>query len=90
MDSIKIEQIYQEVLDGERKRSLLHVWNEDIYFELLIHVTKYLIKHVLKWNRDAIRQGWNQKLIKKMKLATVLSKYNSSPYAMLNDASLIM
>lgn len=33
-----------------------------------------------------IRHGWNQRLIQKMKLATVLSQYNSSPYAMLNDA----
>ncbi|MEC0033308.1 hypothetical protein P4L29_02470 [Bacillus cereus] len=86
MNSIKIEQIYQEILDGKRKRFPPNTWNEDINFDLSIRVTKYLIEHVLQWDLDDIREGWNQKLIQKMKLATVLSKYNSSPYAMLNDA----
>ncbi|HDR7454959.1 TPA: hypothetical protein QCX53_005085 [Bacillus cereus] len=86
MNSITIELIYQEILDGKRKRFPSYTWNEDKNFELSRRVTKYLIDHVLQWDRDAIRQGWNQKLIQKMKLSTVLSKYNSSPYAMLNDA----
>ncbi|WP_368661168.1 hypothetical protein AB3U43_00405 (plasmid) [Bacillus cereus] len=86
MNSITIEQIYQEILDGKRKRFPPNTWNKDIDFELSKRVTKYLIKHVLQWDRNDIRKGWNQRLIQKMKLTTVLSKYNSSPYAMLNDA----
>ncbi|MGH0803511.1 hypothetical protein ACQVTZ_26810 [Bacillus cereus] len=83
---ISIEQIYQEILDGDRKRFPRHTWNEDINFDLSRRVTKYLIEHVLQWDLDNIREGWSQKLIQKMKLTTVLSKYNSSPYAMLIDA----
>ncbi|HDR7951278.1 TPA: hypothetical protein QCY38_005064 [Bacillus toyonensis] len=86
MKFITIEQIYQDILDGKRKRFPPFTWNEDINFELSKRVTKYLIEHVLLWDRDAIRKGWNQRLIIKMKLSTVLSRYNSSPYAMLNDA----
>ncbi|MED2776999.1 hypothetical protein P4278_28190 [Bacillus thuringiensis] len=86
MKSITIEQIYQDILDGKRKRFPQFTWSQDINFELSKRVTKYLIEHVLLWDRDAIRKGWNQRLIIKMKLSTVLSRYNSSPYAMLNDA----
>ncbi|PGZ44595.1 hypothetical protein COE56_29980, partial [Bacillus anthracis] len=70
MNSIKIELIYQEILDGKRKRFPPNTWNEDINFDLSRRVTKYLIEHVLQWDLDNIRQGWNQKLIQKMKLTT--------------------
>lgn len=65
MDSIIIELIYQETLDGKRKRFPPYTWNEDINFELSRRVTKYLINDVLQWDQDALKHGWNQKLIKK-------------------------
>ncbi|MHA4119717.1 hypothetical protein ACX16J_30290, partial [Bacillus cereus] len=86
MLAVRIEEIYQEILDGDRKKFPPGTWSEDENNELARRVTKYLIEQVLIWNIQDLREGWNQKLIQKMKLTTVLAKYNNSPYRMLNDA----
>ncbi|WP_414848184.1 DUF4046 domain-containing protein [Bacillus sp. IT-79MI2] len=86
MIAVRIEEIYQEILDGERKKFPSGTWSEDVNNELAKRVTRYLIESVLLWDIQDIRKGWTEKFIKKMKLTTVLAKYNSSPYKMLNDA----
>ncbi len=85
MLAVRIEEIYQEILDENRKQFLSGTWSEDENNELARRVTKYLIEKVLVWNIQDICKGWNQKLIQKMKLTTVLAKYNNSPFRMLND-----
>ncbi|MFL0405633.1 hypothetical protein ACH0BP_29030 [Bacillus nitratireducens] len=49
-------------------------------------VTRYLIEEVLKWSNDDIKEEWNQSLITKFKLTSVMQVYRSSPYEMLNAA----
>ncbi|MEX5522167.1 hypothetical protein ABFV50_25950 [Bacillus cereus] len=84
MLAVSIEEIYQEILDGDRKKFPPGTWSEDKNNELARRITKYLIEQVLIWNIQDLREGWNQKLIQKMKLTTVLAKYNNSPFRMLN------
>lgn len=87
MDSIIIEVIYQEILDGKRSRFPSHTWCEDYNRESAKRVTRYLVEHVLKWDAEKLKKYWNQKLIIKFKLSGVLRIiYNGSPYAMLNDS----
>ncbi|MCU4948318.1 DUF4046 domain-containing protein, partial [Bacillus cereus] len=84
-----IEQIYQEVLDGKRRRFPPYTWSDDQDNILAKRVIKYLIEKVLKWNKKQIVSDWKEKLIIKYKLGGLLSvKYNGSPYAMINDAYL--
>ncbi|MED3686154.1 hypothetical protein P4530_24635 [Bacillus thuringiensis] len=45
-----IEQIYQEILDGKRRRFPLYTWSDDQDNILAKRVIKYLIEKVLKWN----------------------------------------
>ncbi|PEF43413.1 hypothetical protein CON22_26045 [Bacillus cereus] len=87
MDSILIEHIYQEILDGKRSRFPPHTWCEDYNRELAKRVTKYLVKSVLNWDVEALKKNWSQKIIIEFKLSGVLSRiYNGSPYAMLDDS----
>ena len=82
-----IEQIYQEVLDGKRRRFPPYTWSDDQDNILAKRVIKYLIEKVLKWNKKQIVSNWKEKLIIQYKLGGLLSvKYNGSPYAMINDA----
>ncbi|ARJ25612.1 hypothetical protein B7492_31695 (plasmid) [Bacillus mycoides] len=86
MQGIRIEEIYQEILDGKRKIFPPNTWNEDIKHELSKRVTRYLIEDVLNWRGEDIKEQWNKKLIKKYKLGGVLGiVYQASPYTMLND-----
>ncbi|MCR8860354.1 DUF4046 domain-containing protein, partial [Bacillus pseudomycoides] len=86
MQGIRIEEIYQEILDGKRKIFPPNTWNEDINRELSKRVTRYLIEVVLNWGGQDIKRQWNKKLIKKYKLGGVLGiVYQASPYTMLND-----
>ncbi|MEC2351840.1 DUF4046 domain-containing protein, partial [Bacillus toyonensis] len=87
MSAIKIEDIYQEVLDGKRKQFPPYTWSEDINRNLVKRVIKYLVEIVLNWDDNMLKEGWNKKLIKKYKLdGAVYMIYRGSPYAMLNDA----
>ncbi|WP_257141467.1 DUF4046 domain-containing protein [Bacillus toyonensis] len=72
MQGIRIEEIYQEILDGKRKIFPPNTWNEDIKHELSKRVTRYLIEDVLNWRGEDIKGQWNKKLIKKYKLGGVL------------------
>ena len=82
-----IEQIYQEVLDGKRRRFPPYTWSDDQDNILAKRVIKYLIEKVLKWNKKQIVSNWKEKLIIQYKLGGLLSvKYTGSPYAMINDA----
>ncbi|WP_257143348.1 DUF4046 domain-containing protein [Bacillus cereus] len=86
MITIKIEDIYQEILDGKRKKFPSGTWSEDVNNELAKRITRYLIESILLWDIQDICKNWNEKFIKKMRLKTVLAKYHSSPYKMLADA----
>ncbi len=59
MQIITIEEIYQEILDGHRSRFPPGTWKLDTENEMARRVTKYLIKTILKWNEDEIKQNWN-------------------------------
>ncbi|WJE84614.1 hypothetical protein [Bacillus sp. DX3.1] len=54
--------------------------------ELAKRVTRYLIEKVLRWDTNEVKKSWSQQIIKKFKFSTALQKYQSSPYAMFNDA----
>ncbi|PEK57846.1 hypothetical protein [Bacillus wiedmannii] len=84
--AITIEEIYQEILDNKRGKFPRNTWNQDEGGELKKRVTQYLIEVVLKWNDEDIRERWNQRIIIKSKLTSVLQAYHSSPYVMLNAA----
>lgn len=49
-----IEQIYQEVLDGKRRRFPPYTWSDDQDNILAKRVIKYLIEKVLKWNKNKL------------------------------------
>ncbi|PGH79713.1 hypothetical protein CN899_25390 [Bacillus thuringiensis] len=86
MQKVRIEEIYQEILDEKRATFPRHTWSQDSNSELAKRVTKYLIENVLKWKAEEIKKQWCKKLIKKYKLGGVLGiVYQSSPYTMLND-----
>lgn len=86
MQGIRIEEIYQEILDGKRRTFPHNTWNEDINHELSKRVTQYLIEKVLEWEAEEIKKQWCKKLIIKYKLGGSLDiVYQGSPYAMLND-----
>ncbi|MGA5662836.1 DUF4046 domain-containing protein [Bacillus bombysepticus] len=81
-----IEQIYQEILEGKRRRFPPNTWSDDQDNNLAKRVIKYLIENVLKWDEKKIVSDWKEKLIIKYKLGGLLSvKYNGSPYEMIND-----
>ncbi|QEL82436.1 DUF4046 domain-containing protein (plasmid) [Bacillus sp. JAS24-2] len=84
--AITIEEIYQEILDGRRKSFPPGTWSRDVDGQLKQRVTKYLIEEILKWNDEDIKEKWNQHLIQKFKLTSVMQSYRSSPYEMLNAA----
>ncbi|PEN08585.1 hypothetical protein CN640_13170 [Bacillus pseudomycoides] len=86
MQGIRIEEIYQEILDGKRKIFPPNTWNKDMNRELSKRVTRYLIEDVLNWGGEDLKRQWNKNLIKKYKLGGVLGiVYQASPYTMLND-----
>lgn len=84
--AITIEEIHQEILDGKRKSFPPGTWSEDLDGELKRRVTRYLIEDVLKWSDEDIKEKWNQFIIRKFSLASVMQVYRSSPYEMLNAA----
>ncbi|PGZ57889.1 hypothetical protein COE58_24440 [Bacillus cereus] len=87
MNSITIENVYQEILDGKRRRFPNNTWCEDYNRESAKRVTKYLVENVLKWDAEKLKKYWSQKLIIKFRLLGLLSIiYNGSPYAMLDDS----
>ncbi|MCW1941875.1 DUF4046 domain-containing protein [Bacillus anthracis] len=83
---ITIEEIYQEILDGRRKSFPPGTWSEDVDGQLKKRIIRYLIEDVLKWSDEDIKEKWNQKFIKKLKLTSVMQIYRGSPYEMLNVA----
>ncbi|TKH90197.1 DUF4046 domain-containing protein, partial [Bacillus cereus] len=86
MEGLRIEDIYQEILDGKRANFPYYIWSEDDNKQFARRVTKYLIEVILNWSTEEIKNGWSGKIIKKYKLyGMVTLVYNASPYAMLND-----
>lgn len=85
--TITIEEIYQEILDGKRRRFPNRTWHDDERGELIQKLTRYLIEEVLEWNDEQIKENWGIQLIRKMKLAGGCNiHFNDSPYKMLNHA----
>ncbi len=86
MNSITIEDIYQEILDIKRNRFPPNTWKLDRNNEMARRVTSYLVTKILNWNKEEIKQNWNNNLIAKYRLRGVLKhKYDNSSYAMIND-----
>ncbi|HDR3902375.1 TPA: hypothetical protein QCO88_005030, partial [Bacillus cereus] len=56
MLAVRIEEIYQEILDGDSKKFPPGTWSEDENNELAKRVTKYLIEQVLIWNIQDLRE----------------------------------
>lgn len=48
---IKIEEIYQEILDSKRNRFPKGTWSDDQDNNLAKRVIKYFIEKVLKWDK---------------------------------------
>ncbi|PED41065.1 hypothetical protein [Bacillus cereus] len=65
-----IEQIYQEILNGKRKRFPLNTWNNDLNNILANRVVKYLIEIVLKWDKKDILDDWREEIIIRFKLVS--------------------
>lgn len=84
---IKIEEIFQEILDGKRFRFPPNTWKGDNSIELARRVTKYLIEEKLKWDEQDIKQNWSTPLIVKCRLRGLVKQvYQNSPFKMLDDA----
>ncbi|MDR5024114.1 DUF4046 domain-containing protein [Bacillus thuringiensis] len=84
---IKIEEIFQEILDGKRFRFPPNTWKGDNSIELARRVTKYLIEEKLKWDEQDIKQNWSTPLIVKSRLRGLVKQvYQNSPFKMLDDA----
>lgn len=81
-----IEELYQEILDGKRKRFPRGTWTEDVDGTFKKRVTRYLIEVILKWGEKDIKEKWEQSVVIKFKLTSVMRHYRSSPYEMLNAA----
>ncbi|MGG0256903.1 hypothetical protein ABEY61_28325 [Bacillus toyonensis] len=82
---LKIEEIYQEILTGKRKRFPLGTWSQDEKGESVKRVTRYLIEEVLEWDDNQIKKNWNLKFIQRKKLRGVCSMYfEDSPFKMLD------
>ncbi|MCQ6307289.1 hypothetical protein [Bacillus cereus] len=64
MSAIKIEDIYQELLNGKRKQFPPYRWSEDIDRNLIKTIIKYLVEIVLNWDDNMLKEKWNKKLIK--------------------------
>lgn len=87
MKGLTIEEIYQQILDGERRMFPRGTWSEDIDRNLIKRVTKYLIEVVLVWDKNQIKEKWDLSIIKKYKLGGAIAIiYSESPFRMLNDA----
>ncbi len=54
MNTITIEDIYQEILDGKRNRFPRNTWNLDENNEMAKRVTRYLVTNILNWNEEEI------------------------------------
>ncbi|HHP1116800.1 TPA: DUF4046 domain-containing protein [Bacillus thuringiensis] len=87
VDTIRIEDIYQEILDGKRRNFPQYTWSEDIDRELAKRITRYLVEVVLNWNTEQIINGWTRDLIVKYKLSGMLGiVYNGNLNQPLHDA----
>lgn len=51
MKIVAIEDIYQEILDGKRKRFPPNTWKEDMDNKLARRVITYLLHSILKWDK---------------------------------------
>lgn len=84
--AVTIEEIYQEILDGKRKRFPPNTWKEDLDNKLARRVITYLLHSILKWDKEDIRKKWNTQLLVKYKLRGLLKhRYENSPFKAIND-----
>ncbi|MEB9379458.1 DUF4046 domain-containing protein [Bacillus cereus] len=87
VDTIRIEDIYQEILDGKRRNFPQYTWSEDVDRDLAKRITRYLLEVVLNWNTEQIINGWTRDLIVKYKLSGMLGiVYNGNLNQPLHDA----
>jgi len=73
-----ITDVYEELLDGRRKKFPDGTWN---HREEAIRVIKYLIEEKLKWSREDVCKYLSVDVFTKYKLRGLLNKcFNDSPY----------
>ncbi|OFD70024.1 hypothetical protein [Bacillus mycoides] len=73
VNTIRIEGIYQEILDGNRRKFPQYTWSEDLDRELAKRITRYLLEVVLNWGTEQIINGWTRELVVKYKRRCMLS-----------------
>lgn len=87
MSSIRIEEIYQEILDGKRKNFPKFTWSDDIDRQNARRVTKYLIEKVLMWDITEVKKSLSCEIFYKYRLrGMLLVVYRLSPFFAINDA----
>lgn len=85
--TVKIEEVYQQILDGERCRFPHGTWSKDGDKEPARRVTRYLIEEVLQWDVEVVKRQWRFAVIQRHKLRGMLDRvYDGEPFFMLEDA----
>ncbi len=72
---MRIEDIYQEVLDGKRYRFPPNTWNGDDSTEMARRITIYLIEEILQWDDSDLKQRWGTPIIVKYRLRGLVKHY---------------
>lgn len=77
----KVENIYQDILDGKTKKFPFQFWSEsNPYRDLNIYIVgHYLFEKVLKWSIEDIRKNTTIRFLRKYKIGAMLyNVYNDS------------
>ncbi|MED2035426.1 hypothetical protein P4V74_30085 [Bacillus thuringiensis] len=64
MNELRIEDIYQEILDGKRANFPYYIWSESDNKQFARRVAKYLIEVILNWDTEEIKKVGVEKLLK--------------------------
>ncbi|KLA04782.1 hypothetical protein B4086_5740 [Bacillus cereus] len=84
---VKIEEVYQQILDGERCRFPHGTWSKEGDKESARRLTRYLIEDVLHWDKETVKKQWRFAVIQRHKLRGMLDRvYDGEPFRMLDDA----
>lgn len=79
-------EVYQMVLRGELSRFPNGFWSGPSNNDSA-QITRYLIEHILGWTSDKqIKENLRAKTFKQNKLGGLLSSFEGSPYAAINNA----
>lgn len=80
-------EVYQMVLKEELSRFPKGFWSSPLNTDYSAKITKYLIENILGWDSDEqIKESLRSNVFKKNKLGGLLSNFDGSPYAVINNA----